>query len=1176
MQDIVTIPKHSYKQTSNTPAGARDVRDTLVLKRSSLSSFYGDSVTPARPSTPAIVAQFGARCEVSGSITMLKPKQEPLLTPAVRSTLAYYCKAAKRAQTRDMSHLQATPIYWKGSDATGVVSYLGLKRGLKVYNLIGNTTPPETEIPHNFKKAAAFGTPIGKASWAVFLDYRQNHPSTFRFGQILQHAPSPGIRVILVNSREYEAFTQLIAPVQFSFAIGPTLQHTPANGELALANIAKLLAECAQDQYIRSRLLTAKDSLHAAMRLDSKGKVAPRARAQLEAAAEKLEYAAVHLHETGNKCPTTTSSGIYEKRMKETIALMDILVCRIRIADSENKPDLVYSTSDEDFIRELADILREGKSDDHDARKCMSTLTKHRPRLVQAAQLAGMSSHPASILDESFAAIQANCEPTGHDPSDRKSAQAHLIRLSKDKNENVKLWRTALTLNSDRLSHRCKDATQHLMSSLNDSRCRKLYVDIIEEHNPGHVVSSATETRSLANEVLVQLESDGSTHKALENSEVSECLLRDEGAISQQLEAKPRAASPSTNDAETLAEIDKDEAIQLKEIVKAQGKLRVVCERANTPEQSNNPILRGSSKSSMLASLLAHEGRIDIVKASETASKVEKILDIAETGETKAERDAREKCRHAIMDFDKDARNRQCTIRIMRKLGVAPSGDPQRYREKLAKLMKEQLEETQHEGEGPERELDELCAHSLSPKATAVEHRAIAVGKRQCAHAAYKEIVKTVCSKMSSLGIPINFLDFLSILCLSVLPPWPYNIATMQNVWLPARQVAMKHENGTHVVCEDSSRIIGIHAPTAGGKNEAFDVRNAEMLSLLRKLQNGASLAELSKCACTSKDVMTAEQRHKLAQSTSWYWRCSEALITGGAEDARLITSARQTLVAQVLKETLQGVSLTGVATLHTPRLAGPSILEILWKTYLTLLFGGVLDTFRLRIAQQHASHTPCFMAMIDSFFFVVLLDLYDVSEAITPEAGITDMVGLAALSKKNAAIGALGLAVLGKLAGTVLDEQAFETVTDKVAEGATQAGNALLQATIHEAKRSSVPTLGEASKGPPKQHDSAVKRGYKKLFTELFPFKKGSVNDVLIKLCLRDSHSHATPYVTKMNPLEHAETREEKLKTVIAASASAEVMHAVIERENITPPLCFPLPPPGAGNPPKTCLDIC
>lgn len=1135
--------------------------------------YYHKTAFHHETATPAIVAQFGAKCSSeSPSISMLDARQQPLMTPLVKQTLQYYCNAAKQAQTRDMSHLKPTSLYWKGDESTGIVTVLGIKRGLRVYDLLSNSIPPKSEPAHDFKVAKAFGKPIGNSPWAVFLDDTDGERLTFRFGQIMNRVSDPGTKVILAGKKEYTVFTSLIAPAALSLAPGHKLQHLPPNGKGALAKITRVLGECGHDQYVRSRLMDAKGALEVTKRLNNNGKLGQLAIQQLHDAADKLRYAAVHMRQSGTACPAGTAAQTYIHDIDEAIALMNILACRAVVSDLQHKPDILYSASDEDFIRELTDILHEGESFDQSALKCMSIMKKFRPGAVQAARQSGIAIDSRSALEESFDAIEEKCATSTHEPHDRKSAQSHLMRLAKDKNSNMKLWRTALTLNSGKLSHSCKDAAEQLFTALNQRECRNEYLRILREHGQSRDDSHAVDTQSLANEVLVLIDSKETSSKALDDGKVAECLLQDESNISEHMEAKLRAAGPSRQDAAILAEIDKDEAIQLQDIAEAQKDLKTMCERADHPTQINNPILRGTSSSGLLAPLLAHGGKIDLIEASKAASEIEKDLEVADPGETEPEKDARLNCRRFILDFEKDVRNRRCTIRIMRKLSMPPSAknDTQRYREKLAKLWRRRFGEAKGDEDGQEKELDELCAQSLSPVATGIEQRASVTSARQCSDPVYMDIVRTFCTRMAALRIPVNFLDFLSILSISVLPQWPYNLATMQKIWLPARQVAMKHEDGSRIVCDNSNLIIEMHAQTAEGSATAFSSRNEAVTELLQKLSNGASLSELSKCACTSKDVMTAEQRQDIVQTTSWYWKCGEALITGGADDARLITSARQILVTKILDATLQTVSLRGTATLKQRQVGDPSIIVIIWNTYLQLMFGGVLDPFRRRIINKHKTHTSCIMAMIDTFFYVVLLDLHDVSQSTTPDTHIIDMAGLSVLSKKNAAIGALGLAVLGKVAGTVLDEEAFETVTDKAIEGVAQASTSLLQATVQEIVRGPEQTLAQKHKHADPQ-ERAVTRGYKKLFSNIFPFKKGSVNDVLIQLCMRDLHLNTNQGAVLVSPLEHARDRQEKLEYIMAAPS-----REVIDRTKLAAPLCFPLSPPGASDPPKTCLGIC
>ena len=1171
-----SIHKHYYKQVPHTqpppPASTGGWRHPPRINQFAAPVAHDQKKT----NTPAIVAQFGATCKAVGtsySVSMLDRRQQPLLTPGVSQALQYYCKAAKQAQTRDMSHLKPTPIYWKGDASTGIVSLLGIKRGLRVYNLLSNGTPPTSAPAHDLKKAKAFGAPTSNSPWAVFLDDTDNTNHTFRFGLIQRRRSDPGTAVIVAgekeHKKEYTVFLSLVAPAALSFTHNSyQLQHIPPNGQMALAKITKVLNECRDDEYVRTRLMDAKGALEATKRLDADGKLGKLAIQELQSNAEHMQYVLVHMRQSGNACATGSHHSTYIRDIEEASALMNILACRALVSDAKNKPDILYGTSDEDFIRELADMLKDNESFDKGALKCMSIMKKFRPRVLKLARQSGLEIDYRSKIEESFDSIEEKCASSAHDAQDRTSAQSYLKRLAKDKNLDIKLWRTALTMNSNTITHSCKDAAEDLVSALKHSECRNEYLRILRDYGQNRDDAHAIDTRSLANEVMVLIDSKDASSKILENRKVADCLLVDESGLGERMEAKLRAATPSREDAATLAEIDKDEAIQLDEIVEAQIRLKKLCEHADTPSQRNNPILRGTASSGLLASLLARSGKIDIVEGSETASEIETDLAVAGSAETREEKDARLECKRYVLEFDKDARNRLCTTRIMRKLGVPPSTekDLRRFREKLARLWRRRVSKGTEEKDEHEEELDEICVQSLSPIATGVEQRANATSTKECGDERHKSIVKSFCASMADLGIPVNFLDFLSILCLSVLPPWPYNRTTMQQLWLPARQATMKAANGSHAACDESNRIIEIHAQTADGS--AFSSRDSAMLQLLQKLRDGsASLTELSKCACNSKDVMTTKQRQELALATSWYWKCGDAIITG-ADDARLITSARQNLVTDVIEKTVKNVSLYGSATLNHRGVGDPAIVVILWNRYLQLMFGGVLDQFRRRIIDKHQTRTDCILAMFDTFFYVVLLDLHDVSQAVSVETKITDMAGLSTLSKKNAAIGALGLAVLGNIAGTVLDEEAFETVTDRVVDGAVKASTTLLQATVQEIVKSPKQQLGTTAHGP---QERAVTRGYKKLYSDLFPYKKGTVHDVLIQLCTRDSVFNKDQSAAIVNPLDHTKARKRNIERIMLDK------NMVSENPNVlAPPLCFPLSPPGAGDPSNACLGVC
>ena len=126
---------------------------------------------------------------------------------------------------------------------------------------------------------------------------------------------------------------------------------------------------------------------------------------------------------------------------------------------------------------------------------------------------------------------------------------------------------------------------------------------------------------------------------------------------------------------------------------------------------------------------------------------------------------------------------------------------------------------------------------------------------------------------------------------------------------------------------------------------------------------------------------MELRQRKGLVQATSWYWECGQALLQNKEEDAQRITAARQIIVTKLLERTLKSVSIHGEATQKKTRI----IYDIIWGIYLDLMFGGILNEFRKRIEKKHSQHPDCMLAMIDTCFYVVILDLLDVSKSEVP-----------------------------------------------------------------------------------------------------------------------------------------------------------------------------------------------
>ena len=212
---------------------------------------------------------------------------------------------------------------------------------------------------------------------------------------------------------------------------------------------------------------------------------------------------------------------------------------------------------------------------------------------------------------------------------------------------------------------------------------------------------------------------------------------------------------------------------------------------------------------------------------------------------------------------------------------------------------------------------------------------------------------------------------------------------------------------------------------------------------------------------------------------------------------------------------------------------------------------------------------------MVDTFFFVVALDLVDVSSrpSVSQDAYISNVAARMSLTKSGVAQAALAVAAAAGLAGVAVGSTGLGAVLGTTAIGAAKAaakfgvgaaGVAFAQKVGQEVYRRHLEPQSFASrfaKAAPEK-DGILSSAYRQLFSTIFS-RKNAVTEVLLQLCSRAMEESAAFGRGEDEPLEVTESRVKVWESLNAIWA--------VKPE---PPLYFPLAPPGGGLPPPNCSN--
>jgi hypothetical protein len=396
----------------------------------------------------------------------------------------------------------------------------------------------------------------------------------------------------------------------------------------------------------------------------------------------------------------------------------------------------------------------------------------------------------------------------------------------------------------------------------------------------------------------------------------------------------------------------------------------------------------------------------------------------------------------------------------------------------------------------------------------------------------------------------------LSILVLCALPPWPADKTTLET-WVDKQAAALK-KDGHVPVCAVQRKLIDTFVSKAKHVGKGHADLHKSMRSLLDDVDaDHVSLEMLASCSCTSKGMVNNDKANRAAHSASrWYWETGARIAHRGEKDSEAITKGRAAILDTVFSSELASVSLLGTVTLG-PEYPQPTVLMALWRGYLTELCNGNLQEFLERIdeiatsAEGMQNTNACRVALIDTFFFVVTLDLVNLAGASAESARdalVSSAVDMNRSGGGNVALSAVGVAAAGALAG----------VAGLGPKLSTRAG--LAAATLGYAKH-----FGKAISAPAKwsERETAPQVSLKETGKEALKSfakaavlgKKGVVKNAAMLLCGRALKQTT---LADSKQLETTAARIQTMQERVKLGKRPQVDRTLM------PPLFFPLAPPG------------
>jgi hypothetical protein len=836
----------------------------------------------------------------------------------------------------------------------------------------------------------------------------------------------------------------------------------------------------------------------------------------------------------------------------------------VRLAALAQRPELLHSKDDRTFFKDLLDLEQSPGTDEatkFEAQECLARIAVDHKELVESLRAHGIGTSEHRLSDEDYRAVEQAC---GSDVEHRKpsGAMQHLVRMARDRSSSAREWANALRLAEAKapdaragpqVTKTCSVAAEELVRKIERLSCRQKYRSALSGEGASRPDTAEETNEGLAREVASKY-FDGSRveSKFLRDQALVQCLKKDDPPAYRAIREHLGEQSFLVDDEDVLLKIDEAEKTARETIQGAQASLRGACERSDKVGHQNNPLVAELAEDALLGPLMRKQGQVDLLELQSALPGIEEFLRApAGAAESASEQRQRHGCKDALERYRQIVEPSLCRIRLMRSLKALGS-NAQLEQKWLAR------ERQSPSPASAQKEVDELCIKTLNPYGAATRARAAKASKRTCASPKARELVEAFCNNLQRAAVPFNFVDFLSLLVLASLPPWPASKPQMRQEWLTPRQQTLG-TGSEPLACSSQEKLIQLHGrPPSGGPGEAHAAMQTAVRGMLDGITQRVPLADIANCACASAGIVTPASREEMSGLSAWYWDAGHTLLSQGLRDADDVVLARARIVQAVLDSEVARVSWWGRITLK-PAAAARTILETVWESYLEQLLTGALAVFWRRIEEMYPNDAACRLAMVDTFFFVVTLDLVDVASVTTQQ----DEAMLQRAAAFNSTTGYDAISALG-----VASVASFLTGGPLLTATAAALAGGTIAHVGSEALRRARPNLRIGAGASSAEKSGVLTQGLRNLYDSTFVFKKSAVTKTLLMLCDRAMGQASAPQARPFTNLKQLSAqREQKWREIEAQSNPTSIRSAALP-----PPGFFPLAPPGGNDPAKTC----
>ena len=1133
------------------------------------------------PPTPWLVAAFGARCVAHPSeastvaVEMKDEGQRDLLSVAILKKNLVYIANVKRPGAYGTPDVSLVNLYWlptnESSTEVGTLAILGKDNVGNSFEF--NLLAPSSQNSFITKgsglklhRASPFGSVVvGERPMVVFLALEEGHAPVFRWGYARGGGNGHGITLVETTDRKsYKVNVKLIASakeVDGNPALAHATQALPSTAKELEEKLRKLHDNCKMDDHTADIIQNTRGNVG---RLRVAHAEARQTADNLRSDATIFRKAAKTFPEVTCQLPTSPATKLADG-MRDAADKLDMLACRVRVAELAKKPQVSNSASPEALYKALVDVNalpNVGEEDKKAVLSCMSEVDRQFPGSIRLLRQHGVGAMDYVMAPEDYTAVIDKCStPANATNHSHKIATNLVIELATNNETTVAKWASAKALNkriaatngddSD-VSENCRDAVDNIIDKMTRLACRVKYIEAL-----GQTASSPPETANdtLARKVVLELFNTPETRAHyIKDPELSNCIWKDDPPSAARLKLEIGSESPYFDNVEVTALIAEQSVEVEKQIAIAKNDLKKNC-----TGKEKTLALEASSDGAFLEPLLRMETRRpEVLGLLSVLDNVERSLKTShQHGETYDASNQRETCLRSLEKYRDQVMTGSCRIRLMERLKAAGS-DTQ-----LAHAWLRRQREDPGSSDNEVDETDELCVRLLDPRGAQHRSRWKKQSLRTCKAPAAQAAAQEFCRSLSQARVPFNFVDFLSLLLIAALPLWPATKTELSSSWLGPRQQTLAHKTtGARLACSSQKTLIESHG--VGQKtSDSYITRKNALEQLLKSIASGVSLIDITQCACSSKGIAYSyESREETAKLTVWYSEAGSALIKDG-NAATKIVAARARMVENLLAKELSHVSWLGHVRLVEGHSAG-KILETLWFEYLSELFTGNLRVFWDRILETN-DDAVCRLAMADTFFFVVGLDLSDVCTSTNAHEAVvlnvaTDVSKLDNLPRD--AIKGLSFAVVSAALGG--------------RPGLAQAALAVLPVgyLFHMGKQTldRVGSLGRPSPLPGAPgHADIFKQSLKSLYESSFVFKQRGVSDVIVKLAAKAMAQAEMPNNSKFS--RSMNRRRDAWQGIEKSSKRQKTMDLNLLKK-LTPPSFYPLAPPGGNNPPFECNE--